>query len=81
MMGMVINEGYAKKEWQPMWAKIIKQSSINDIDLERLIHVARSLPREYSRAGFVRNRLLKGDWIKYFDKSNKWSVSNNRQTE
>lgn len=67
MMEMVINEGYATKEWQPIWARIIKQSGISDLDLKRIIQLARSLPKQYSPAGFVRNRLIQKDWIKYFD--------------
>ena len=67
MMEIVINEGYATKEWQPMWARIIKLSGINDLDLKRLVHLARSLPSQYSPAGFVRNRLIHKDWTKYFE--------------
>ena len=66
MMELVINEGYATKEWQPMWARIIKTSGINDVDLNRLVGIARMLPNNYSPAGFVRNRLIHRDWIKYF---------------
>jgi len=65
-MGMVIDEGYAKKEWLPIWSHIIKKSGISDVDLERLIRVARTLPSRYSPAGFVRNRLIRKDWIKHF---------------
>jgi len=67
MMELVIKEGYATKEWQPMWARIIKQSGINDPDLDRLIRVARTLPSNYSEAGFVRNRLIQRDWTNFFD--------------
>ena len=49
-----------------MWAKLIKQSGINDIDLERLISKASAL-KDYCPRGFVRNRLQKKDWLKYFD--------------
>lgn len=66
MMEMVILEGYAKGKWLPVWARIIKESGINDIELEQLIGVARSLPNEYSPCGFVRNRLVERDWTKYF---------------
>ena len=66
MMEMVITEGYATKEWQPMWAHIIKNSGISDVDLERLIRIARTLPSRYSPAGFVRNRLIRKDWISHF---------------
>lgn len=68
MMEMVIGEGYAKGKWIPVWARIIKRSGINDLELERLINLARSLPSKYSACGFVRNRLIEKDWIKYFTK-------------
>jgi hypothetical protein len=68
MMEMVIVEGYAKGKWIPVWARIIKHSGINDLELERLIELAKSLPANYSACGFVRNRLIEKDWIKYFTK-------------
>jgi hypothetical protein len=68
MMEMVITEGYAKGKWIPVWARIIKRSGINDLELERLIDLAQSLPGKYSACGFVRNRLIEKDWIKYFAK-------------
>ena len=67
LMELVINAGYAPKKFQPRWAKWLKQSGINSIDLKRLIEVAKKLPADYSPAGFVRNRLLAQDWVKYFD--------------
>ena len=68
MMEKVIIEGYAKGKWIPVWARIIKHSGINDLEFERLIDLAKSLPTKYSACGFVRNRLIKKDWFKYFAK-------------
>jgi len=80
MMELVIREGYATKKWQPMWARIIKQSEISDIDLVRLICVARKLPDRYSPAGFVRNRLMGKDWINYFNDENSNSIGSSGVT-
>jgi len=66
MMGMVITAGFAPKKFQPMWARLIKQSGISDLDLQRLIAIAHQL-NGYCPRGFVRNRLRDKDWIKYFD--------------
>jgi len=66
MMEMVIIAGFAPKQFQPMWARLIKQSGINDLDLQRLIVVARKL-NGYCPRGFVRNRLRDKDWLRYFD--------------
>lgn len=65
MMELVINAGYAPKKYQPRWAKWIKDSGINDIDLQRIITIAESL-QGYSAQGYVRNRLINRDWTKYF---------------
>ncbi len=65
MMGILVNVGYAKDKYQGMWAKLLKESGINDIDLKRLLAV--TIPKEYSKRGFVRNRLQNRDWAKYFD--------------
>ena len=65
MMELVINAGYAPKKYQPRWAKWIKQSGINVLDLQRLITIAESLTG-YSPKGFVRNRLIDRDWRKHF---------------
>lgn len=67
MMGVIIKSDYAPKKYQPRWARWIKQSGINLVDLERLIHIANALPKTYSPLGFVRNRLINKDWIKYFN--------------
>ncbi|MEJ8568857.1 hypothetical protein [Elongatibacter sediminis] len=64
MMGLLVNIGYAKDKYQGMWAKLLKESGINDIDLKRLLDL--SIPKEYSKRGFVRNRLQNRDWSKYF---------------
>ena len=65
MMGILVDVGYAKGRYQGMWAKLLKESGINDIDLKRLLAV--TIPKEYSKRGFVRNRLQNRDWAKYFD--------------
>ena len=67
MMEMVINAGYAPKKYQRRWGKWIKQSGINAIDLQRLITVAQGLPKTYAPEGFVRNKLIGGDWAKYIN--------------
>ena len=66
MMGMVKDAGWAVGGWVGAWAKFIKQSGINSFDLEKLIKKAKTL-KDYSPRGFVRNRLQKKDWVKYFD--------------
>lgn len=66
LMGQVIDAGYAPKKYQPRWGKWLKDSNINLIDLKRLIGVAKKLPKNYSQAGFIRNRLINKDWVKYF---------------
>ncbi len=65
MMEMVIKAGFAPTmRYQGMWARVIKNSGINDIDLKRLIEKSQLLDN-YCPRGFVRNRLQKKDWINY----------------
>lgn len=63
MMGLLVEAGYAVGRWQGMWGKLLKQSDINHIDLKRLMDIK---PSGYDHRGFVRNRLQKKDWIKFF---------------
>lgn len=66
MMGMLKDAGFAVGKWQGMWARLLKSSRINYYDLERLMNV--KVPKEYSKRGFVRNRLQNRDWVKFFDR-------------
>lgn len=66
MIGLIKAEGWAAGGWVGAWARLIKQSKINFIDLRRLVDKAKTL-KGYEPRGFVRNRLINRDWVKYFD--------------
>ncbi len=54
----VIDAGYAPKKFQAAWGKWIKQSGINDIDLQRLITAAESFRGRYCPRGIARKALI-----------------------
>ena len=56
MMGLVIEEGYAKGVYLGLWGRIIKESKITEFQLKKLIQKANTLT-DYSSRGYVRNRL------------------------
>lgn len=70
-MDLLIKAGFTTNnkgdKWRGMWAKLVKSSEVQPMQLEKIINEGTRLERlgKAQGRGFTRNRLQNRDWDKY----------------